>query len=238
MRADFHTHILPCVDDGSRSIEQSLEMLQLCKEMGLSHVVLTPHFYADRDHPDRFLARRTKALAALEEAAAGKDLPTLIPAAEVHYFPNMGDSDELKKLTIGSSRYILVEMPMCRWTDRMWHDLERIYIAQGITPILAHLDRYLTPFNARRILRQIEKLQVMVQVNGERFLERKTARMVKKMMKSYKIHLLGSDCHNMTDRKPNLGQVRNVIHAELGQDALDCIAYYEQRIFKDGKVIE
>ena len=104
MHADFHTHILPCVDDGSRSVEQSLEMLRQCKKMGIRHVILTPHFYADRDHPDRFLERRSAAFAALQEAVAEEDVPAVIPGAEVHYFPNMGSSDVLRKLSIGGSR--------------------------------------------------------------------------------------------------------------------------------------
>ena len=235
MFSDFHTHILPCVDDGSRSMEQSLEMLRRCRKMGIRHVVLTPHFYADRDHPDRFLVRRSRAFAVLQEAAEGEEFPALIPGAEVHYFPNMGSSEVLRKLTIGDSHYILVEMPMCRWKDRMLRDLEMIRVNQGLTPIIAHLDRYLTPFNAGRILRQVAQLPVMVQVNGEFFLERRTARLALRMLARGQIHLVGSDCHNLTERKPNLGSVRELIRSKLGVDPLKRIAYYEQRVIGGNK---
>ena len=230
MRADFHTHILPCMDDGSRSIEQSLEMLQRCKKMGIGHVILTPHFYADRDHPEQYLVSRSTAFAALQEAVAGEDLPALILGAEVHYFPNMGSSDVLRKFAIGESHYILVEMPMCRWTERMLRDLEMIRVNQGLTPIIAHLDRYLTPFNAGKILRQVADLPVMVQVNGEFFLERRTSRLALQMLERGQIHLVGSDCHDLTERKPNLGPVRELIRSKLGVEPLKCIAYYEQRV--------
>ena len=67
MRAltDFHSHILPEVDDGSRSVRQSLEMLRLEGEQGIRRVVATPHFYARQDTPERFLRRRERAWNAL-----------------------------------------------------------------------------------------------------------------------------------------------------------------------------
>ena len=234
MTADFHTHILPCVDDGSRSVNESLEMLRFCSRMGIRQVVLTPHFYPDRDHPDRFLARRKAALEALQEAAAGEELPELISGAEVHYFPNMSSSDALPRLTIGGSHYLLVEMPMCRWTERMYRELETIRQNQGLTPIIAHLDRYLTPFTAGKTLRQVAELPVMVQVNGDFFLQRNTSKRALRMLERGQIHLLGSDCHNLKDRKPNLGTVRKLIRVKLGNEPLERIAYFEQRVLGGG----
>ena len=234
MQADFHTHILPRIDDGSRSRAQSLEMLRLNKQMGIRDVVLTPHFYPDQDHPDRFLSRRSDSLAALKEAAAGEALPRLIPGAEVHYFPNISSCDALPRLAIGTSRYVLVEMPMCTWTDQMYRELEMIRANQGLTPIIAHLDRYLTPFNARHVLHRVAELPVLVQVNGSFFLDRRTARLAMRMLKRKQIHLLGSDCHNMDSRRPNLGMVRDLIQAKLGREALDSITYYERQILGEG----
>lgn len=234
MTADFHTHILPCVDDGSRSVKESLEMLRLCSRMGIHQVVLTPHFYPDRDHPEHFLARRKAALEALLEAAAGEELPDLILGAEVYYFPNMSSSDALSRLTIGDSRYLLVEMPMCRWTERMYRELEMIRQNQGLTPIVAHLDRYLTPFTAGKTLRQVAELPVMVQVNGDFFLQRNSSRRALRMLDRGQIHLLGSDCHNLKDRKPNLDTVRELIRMKLGDEPLERIAFFEQLVLSEG----
>lgn len=235
MTADFHTHILPGVDDGSKNTDQSLQMLRLCRDAGIRHVVLTPHFYPDRDQPDRFLERRNGALEAVKKAAAGEQLPEMILGAEVHYFPNMSSSDVLPRLTIGGSRYLLVEMPSCRWTDRMYRELEKIRENQGIIPIIAHLDRYLTPCRAGEMLRRISELPVLVQVNGSFFLRPGTAGLAMRMLKNGQIHLLGSDCHNLDDRSPNLGQVRQRIHTKLGTEALERIGYYEQYILTGGK---
>ena len=61
MKIDFHTHILPAVDDGSSCLEESVELLKMQKQRGVSTVVATPHFYPHRDKPEKFLERRNKA---------------------------------------------------------------------------------------------------------------------------------------------------------------------------------
>ena len=58
---DFHSHILPGIDDGSESVEQSIAMLRMEAEQGITHVVATPHFYPRHDTPQRFLQRRKDA---------------------------------------------------------------------------------------------------------------------------------------------------------------------------------
>ena len=230
MAVDFHSHILPCVDDGSQSVSESLEMLRCCAKMGIQSVVLTPHFYPDRDHPDRFLSRRNAAFETLKEAAVGENLPQLILGAELYYFPNMSSSDILPQLAIGGGRYVLVEMPMCRWTDRMYRELEKIWENQGLIPIIAHLDRYLTPFTRRKMLRRLSEMRVLVQANGSFFLENRTAGLALRMLAYDQIDLLGSDCHNLFNRKPNLGPVRERIRTRLGEEALKRIARNEEMV--------
>ena len=230
MAADFHSHILPCVDDGSRSVSESLEMLRCCAGMGIENVVLTPHFYPHRDRPDRFLARRKAAFENLQEAAREEDLPRLFLGAELHYFPNMSSSDILPQFVIGGGRYLLVEMPMCRWTDRMYRELELIWENQGLIPIIAHLDRYLTPFTRRKMLRRLSEMRVLIQANGSFFLNRSTARLALRMLAKDQIDLLGSDCHNLSSRKPDLGPVRERIRARLGEEALERIARNEAQV--------
>ena len=58
---DFHSHILPAMDDGSKNIEESLQMLRMLQEQGVERVIATPHFYADENPPDVFLRRRADA---------------------------------------------------------------------------------------------------------------------------------------------------------------------------------
>ena len=87
MIGDFHSHILPGVDDGSTSLEESLAMLTLEAEQGVRHVVATPHFYAHHDTPEAFLSRRAAAEAMLREALKDHpELPGFTVGAEVYFF--------------------------------------------------------------------------------------------------------------------------------------------------------
>ena len=218
---DFHSHILPCVDDGSKSVEESIAMLKTEAEQGIQRVVATPHFYAHHDSPEAFLKRREASVAALREAMVlVPGLPEISVGAEVHFFSGISETEHLKELTIDRSKCILIEMPCAPWTEKMYRELEAIYSKHGITPIIAHVDRYLSPFRTHGIPQRLAELPVMVQANGSFFLNRSTAWMAYAMLKKNQIHLLGSDCHNLDVRPPNLEDVVSRIETKLGKDAL------------------
>lgn len=228
---DFHSHILPGIDDGSKSLEMSIAMLRMEAEQGIEHVVATPHFYPQHDTPEQFLKRRAEAENALrEEMQKHPGLPTLSMGAEVYYFPGISDSEEISKLTIDESRYILIEMPTSSWTEAMYRELEGLYIKRGLIPIVAHIDRYIGRFRNHGILKRLARLPVLVQANAEFFLERSTSSLALRMLKKDGIHLLGSDCHNLTSRKPNLNGALDLINRKLGEDALEGIISYQQDV--------
>lgn len=231
---DFHSHILPRLDDGSQSLEESLLMLRSSREQGIDHLVATPHFYPYRDDPDRFLDARERAAEQLRSAMAREaDLPRLTLGAEVYYYRGMSESDALDRLTIGGERCILIEMPIAPWTPEMYRELENIRVQRGIVPIVAHIDRYIRPFATHGIPRNLERLPVPVQANADFFLNRSTAGMAMRMLKKGQIHLLGSDCHNMKNRKPNLGPALQKIRQKLGEDPLLRIEYNVWELLDD-----
>jgi protein-tyrosine phosphatase len=230
-RVDFHSHILPGVDDGSRSVEESLEMLRAEARQGIGTVVATPHFYANHDTPERFLRRRAAAWEMLQTAMAQEaGLPEVILGAEVYYFSGISDSDQLHRLTIGQKRYIMLEMPTLPWTQNMYQEMENIYTKHGITPIIAHIDRYISPLRHRQILDRLEELPVLVQANSDFFLRPMTAPLALRMLKEKRIHLLGSDCHNCSTRKPELGRAIEKIEKHLGASALEHLRFYEETV--------
>ena len=102
---DIHSHVLPGIDDGSQSVEQSMEMLRHARKMGITRMVATPHFYAHNDNPAQFLQRRKEAEKKLRDAMADEDLPELVMGAEVYYFPGMSDAAELQDMTIGDTEF-------------------------------------------------------------------------------------------------------------------------------------
>ena len=88
---DFHTHILPGIDDGSRDIRMTEQMLEKEAAMGVTHVYATPHFYAHRANVNRFLERRQRSYAQVQELLERRsDLPKVTVGAEVYYFEGMG----------------------------------------------------------------------------------------------------------------------------------------------------
>lgn len=231
MVTDFHSHILPGIDDGSKSVEESIAMLKMEAEQGVTHVVATPHFYAHHDTPQRFLARRERAENRLrEEMARHQGLPELSVGSEIYYFPGISDSDILKQLTIDKKRCILLEMPVSPWSDSMFREMADIQTKQGLTPIIAHVDRYISPFRTHRIPERLAQLPVYVQANASFFLRPSTRRMALRMLQANRIHLLGSDCHNMSSRLPNLGPAVQIIENRLGEGATERICSFEAEI--------
>lgn len=232
MIVDFHSHILPGIDDGSRSAEESLEMLKRMQAQGIHDVVATPHFYASHHFPENFLERRERAKEEILRAAgeAGVELPKLYYGAEVAYFRGMSQSDVLKDLAIEGTSAILVEMPMGKWTASMYQELEEIYRYQGLLPIVAHVDRYLGTLRDYGIPEKLSQLPVLVQANASFFLQSSTVRKACRMLKKEYIHLLGSDCHNLHDRGPNLGEAVQVIEGSLGMEALERIGIWQHEV--------
>lgn len=231
---DFHSHILPEMDDGSDSVETSIRMLMMEAEQGITHVVATPHFYAQQDKLDRFLERRNQAEKRLrEEMEMYLGLPEIVMGAEVSFFRGISESEFLRQLTIGSNRCVLIELPMPPWDESIFRELEAIWVRREILPIIAHIDRYIAPWKSAAVLKRISQLPVLVQANAEFFTNRKTAKMAMQMLKKDRIHLLGSDCHNMTSRKPDLGPVIEKIAKKRGTDSLARISEYENKVLND-----
>lgn len=230
---DFHSHILPGIDDGSASLKESITMLQMEKAQGIKGVVATPHFYPQNDTPEHFLNRRTQAENVLRSMMQGRaDLPELIVGAEVCYFSGISNSDTITELTIGKNSYILMEMGVPPWTDRMYREMEEIYNRHDVVPIIAHVDRYISPLQTHGIPKRLAELPVLVQANASFFLRRSTRAMALRMLRNEQIHLIGSDCHNLTTRPPNLGDALDVIKHNLGQSALDHICQCQAMVLK------
>lgn len=229
---DFHTHILPSIDDGSSSVEETIKLLEMEKQQGIERLVLTPHFYASCDGLDRFLERRGQAIEILKDALQQRDdLPEMAVGAEVEFFEGMSDCEYLDKLSISGTRCILVEMPMKRWTDEMLMELQGIYHKQGLIPVIAHIDRYICKF--RNFIRPttLLDLPVLVQASAEFFIRSSSRRKALKMLKKDQIHLLGTDTHNLGERSPNMQEALLIIQNQLGEEAIKRINHHEDRLF-------
>lgn len=201
MMIDFHTHILPGMDDGSRSIEESLAMLQAEGDAGIERVVFTPHFYASQNSPKDFLRRRQESWCSLLPHMY-RGLPKVSFGAEVQYFEGICQSAEIAALRIAGTPYLLLEMPFRRWEDRMLDDILELSTHPDTIVVLAHIDRYLSNVTSRS-LAYLRDNGVKIQMNVSVFGEQRQGRMAMSMLKAGEVHILGTDCHSMGHRRPN-----------------------------------
>ncbi len=226
---DFHTHILPGIDDGSQDIRTTGEMLREEKRQGTELVIATPHFYASRMAMETFLRRRTEAMTMTERLRREADelLPEILPGAEVYYFPGMGESEGIDRLCIGETRTILVELPFEQWDEGVLKDMKGLIQRQRLNVVLAHIERYPMLQRDRRIWDRVTALPLTPQINTGSFVRRgglfHTDRVRKFCLRFLAEHhetIIGSDCHNMQGRPPNLAQGETEIKAALGVEVI------------------
>ena len=192
---DFHSHILPEMDDGSKDAKMSLAMLQMEREQGVTEVVFTPHFYAQQ---------------------AGVELLPYHLGAEVYYFRNIGNADMLQELCIGDSGTLLLEMPFCQREKDVYVDVANLVRRQGIRVVLAHIERYYKLQKDKSVWNEIMDLPLECQMNAGPFQDWKRRRMCIGLLKQHEAMLLGSDAHNLTGRCPNLKATCELLEAKVG----------------------
>ena len=229
---DVHGHFLPGMDDGCKTPEEALQVLKSSYAQGVCRMFATPHYYPVETAAD-FLERRKEACSRLAEIAwEHKDIPRICLGAEVAYRPGIGFLEDLHKLCIGSSRYLLLELPFTRWNRELLRDVRNMCAVAGVTPILAHIERYLDN-GQPDILEQLLELDVLVQMNTGYLLRFSTARKGRQLLNSGMVQLLGSDCHNMTSRPPKMGEAAAYLQKKGMEDILCRISQLSTDIFDE-----
>lgn len=231
---EIHSHILPNIDDGSRSIEMSLEMINRLKEQGCKRIVLTPHYYSDTISLDDFLDKRDKAFNALIEALP-PDSPELIPAAEVYISQYLFNNDSIDRLCIGNSKYVLIEHPFSASFGETDYDrLMNMYCDYGVKPVLAHIERYPALMNDPDIIQDYIDMGCLTQVNIDTFATapRSIKKRIIKYMNNGLIHLIGSDCHNLDSRPPEYEEGVKTIIKKCGEDAIEILMHNANQLTK------
>ena len=215
---DLHTHVLPNMDDGSPDTETSLAMLQRQATEGVDLVCATPHYYCRQNDIPTFCSRRDAALERLR-AAVPAQLPPVVPAAEVSYFPQMEEQD-LMPLCIQGTRTLMLEMPFSDWTDLQTETVVTLVLDCGYQVVLVHPERFCFSGSNRYKLKRLAELPLGWQVNTKSLLCWPTRHLALELLEMAPYPLLGSDCHNITSRPPNLKAGREIIRSKLGMDFL------------------
>lgn len=237
---DFHTHILPGIDDGSRDIDMTEKMLRMEQAMGVSHIYATPHFYAHRRSIDSFLERRSRALSAVRALPGyGDSLPAVTPGAEVYYFSGIGRAKQLEDLCIEDTNILLLELPFAQWHSDITKDISELMSRRGLHIVLAHLERYEAFQKDRHTWNSIVDMPLTIQLNCEDFIDsgsllRRNHRhkLSFDLLAEHDNIIIGSDCHNLTDRKPNLAEARGIIEKKAGAERLAQIDEYTRALLE------
>ncbi len=221
---DWHSHILPAMDDGSKDVAESLSMLRMSASEGVEKIVATPHFYANDESVELFLERRNKSLEALKPQLS-EEMPQIFLGAEVKYYQGISRLSGLNDLRVEGSEILLLEMPMNRWTEYTLRELAEISSMTGVSLVLVHIERFLKLQNSQDLERLYEN-GIMTQVNASFLTSAFTKRKALSLFKKSSAQFVGSDCHNMQSRPPKICKAYDVISKGLGEDYVSQMIEY------------
>lgn len=100
---------------------------------------------------------------------------------------------------------------MMPWSDSMLDEIAQLGENLGCRPVIAHVNRFMEHLHDETLIDRVLEREMLVQVNANYFLKPKTVKAAIRNLKNGKIHLIGSDCHNLISRPPNLGPVRRLM---------------------------
>lgn len=196
---DMHSHLIPGIDDGSKSMDETIAMLAKFESLGYRKVVTTPHVMSDyyRNTPEIILGGLKK----VQETAMQIGLKIQVEAAAEYYYDDALMNKVLNKeplLTFGD-RHVLVEFSFHDkpdQTDTLFFEL----ITQNYKPILAHFERYPYFFESIEVADELRKRGVLIQVNFNSLVGHYgpgVKAQAERLVDAGLVDLLGSDCHRI-----------------------------------------
>ena len=219
---DFHNHILPDVDDGSKSTDISLEMLRFAQSQGITEVVNTVHF----QHP-----KMEKKLISYEIIKKKTDkLQNLLNqnkidiklhfGSEVYFLPNLMTIKNNPLTTFGNGKYMLIEFPLIQVPELQKKHLFDLKLS-GVTPIIAHPERYITVQDDLSMVTTWLEAGCLIQVDAGSILGKlgkKSKEVAEKILKNGWCQIIGSDSHDNSNRNFCLREAHDYVMRWIGVD--------------------
>lgn len=227
---DLHTHVLPNIDDGSSSLEASLQMVLTADQMGVRTIVCTPH-YEVHGH---YQVSNEQMDAALKRLQAALDQHphqvTLHPGHELYYHPSLLERLRQGEVrTLAGSRYVLLEFS----TSLFDYELDEILYAYGLygyQVIVAHVERY--PIFEERTLTMLRSQGALFQINAETLVSSKYQRKALAWLKSGLLSFVSSDVHE--GRTNRLHEAYALVAKKLGKHYAEAIfVTHPQRVIEN-----
>ena len=227
---DIHTHLFFGVDDGSDSIETSIEMARLAASNGTRIIALTPHFNPEDPYAESFNdPEMKKGLKMLKDAVKKNGIPIdFVTGMEVFCNEGIIDALELKTLvTLNGTKHILVEFAFGEDPMFVRHILGRIS-EKGLVPVLAHPERYFFVQQNPRMIYDWVMSGCVIQINKGSIIGRfgedaaKTARL---LVGHDLVHCVASDAHGTDVRTPVLSEAYDAICVNFGRECAKRLFY-------------
>ena len=231
---DVHSHILPGIDDGSQSVKETRMMLSLAASQEVDYMIATPHFYAYKQTVEDFLIERELAYVKLSTILK-EEYPEIIFGAEVAFFSGISSAKEIDKLTIEGTNILLLEMPFRPWTKDDMKEVKELINKGKLRVMLAHIERYFSIRENNKKIQELLELPVYVQVNAGSMDKWLTRIKIYKVLKKKKVIFLGSDCHGIRKRIPNMVNGREHLRKKLGEEKLSHMEWEIEKVIFGGR---
>ena len=234
---DIHAHILPSIDDGPETIEESIELCKVAEEDGIKTIVATPHS-KDGVYETKSV-EILKAVDTLNSQLKENRIDVkILPGAEIHISEGLVESIKNGDvLTINNGgKFILFELPFVfipPGTDKFIFNLK----SNGIVPIIAHAER-ITAFQRKpELVDQLVKIGARVQINAHCLTkraipgERKCAEW---LLKNRLVHFIASDVHSLNGRPPILSKALKNATRIIGEEGARALVYRNPELIING----
>lgn len=217
---DIHCHILPDIDDGSKSIEESIEMAKIAQSEGIKCIVNTSHY-----HPSFEFEKGQEILNRLNDFKIilkknNIELDILI-GNELYYTPDLIEElDDLDFYTMNNSRYVLIEFPPTNFPKNIDDIVYEIKL-KGYTPLLAHVERYIEVQENPNLIYNCIKEGAIIQINASSVLGKKGKELKKVceiLLDNNMVHVIGTDAHSSTRRRPLIKEAYDYISEEYDEN--------------------
>ena len=223
---DIHTHILPFVDDGSKSVNHSLELIKTQIENGVTDIFLTPHLRRSYNLDEKAIRNAFSEFCDVVKQS-GIEI-NLYLGQEIYINPENPNLNEVQQIiTLNDSKYLLIEFDFVEFTDIV----EVVYEASrlGYQPIVCHFERY--NYANLEMAEQVKENGGFIQINASSITseDRKIKKITKQLLKHRLVDFVASDIHK--GRENCMGKAYKIIEKKYSKDyALDLFGNNAKKI--------
>lgn len=223
---DIHSHILPGLDDGAKNMQQSLEMLKLSHQNGISIVIATPHYYHVYPQKKGALSRRSNALSRLNQAYRDTLPVEILLGFEVFGNHDLLYRSSLGSLTLAGTPWMLIERPYIYSED--FEDVFEMLLQNNLRPIIAHPERYNDFLDDFDLLQDFISRNAWSQITADALLGYQGKAVQRWCIRAIElglVQLVASDAHNVKRRPPRLQAAAQILVDIFGHNKMVELLY-------------